>query len=348
MPIGNPEKYDETRKSLERIQNFDVNQLPRKDELGGEMNFAEVVSDAQELIDLFKRLSLDALQDFPDQILGTVLTQANDAYKRLTNILEFKLNQQDPAAQRQSLINSVTSAYQSVFPALHPYISYSLHRSADFQRLDSEARATLQTIQDRAQSVEQKLKSHESDAQSVLQEIRNVAAEEGVTQQASHFRVESEEHEELAEKWLKRAVNLAIAIGIYAVISLFLHEIPWLRPDNAYDTFQLTVSKLLIFSVMAYMLFLSAKNFMNHRHNAIVNKHRQNALMTHRALIEASDDVNVRDAVLMHAASCIFAPQATGYSPTSGEGDSVSPKSVVEILTKPVSKAATDAAKQAA
>ena len=36
------------------------------------------------------------------------------------------------------LIDNVTNFYQSAFATLHPFISYSLHRSADFRRLDSD------------------------------------------------------------------------------------------------------------------------------------------------------------------------------------------------------------------
>ncbi len=78
-------------------------------------------------------------------------------------------------------IDNIIGAYQPAFVELHPLISYSLHRSADFQRLDREARATLQSIEDRANEFTAQMTSYEQDARRVLEEIRNVAAEEGVT-----------------------------------------------------------------------------------------------------------------------------------------------------------------------
>jgi len=120
--------------------------------------------------------------------------------------------------------------------------------------------------------------------------------------------------------------------------SLFFHKIPFLAPGGVYDPVQLGISKVLIFSVIAYMLFLSARNFLNHKHNAIVNKHRQNALMTHRALVEAAVESGVREAIMIQAASCIFSPQSTGYAQSSGDGDGAAPKSIVEILSKPLTE----------
>lgn len=338
MIVGKEELYEEAKESLSRIQNFDVEDLPRTLDLGSRLNFGDVVDPARQLIELYKRLSLTALQDFPDDILTAVRDNANNHYKLFSQILEFNPEQQDPGTARTNLINKVTSAYQPAFQNLHAYISYSLHRSADFQRLDSDARATLQTIEDKAGKIAESLAQHEKDAQNVLNEIRRVAAEEGVTKQAAHFNAEYEHHTQEAGRWQKYAVLLAIGLGVFSIISLFLHKVPLLAPENTYDAIQLSISKFLIFSVIAYMMFLSAKNFLNHKHNAIVNKHRQNALMTHSALVEASGDQGVRDAVLLQASSCIFSPQSTGY--TSGnENDASSQKSMVEILSRPVTQA---------
>lgn len=336
MISGNNELYEEARQSLKRIQEFKVDELIRESDLGKSLNFKEVTLPAQQLIDLYNRLSLNALDDFPDSQLTQIRDSANSNYKLFSQILEFSPEQQNPHGVRQQFIDQIVNAYPSTFQQLHPYISYSLHRSADFQRLDNEARSVLQNIEDKANNITDALANHEKEAQRVLDEIRKVAAEEGVTQQAAHFRAESDHHETEAEKWRKKTLNLSWLLGSFAVVSLFLHKIPFLAPINTYDTVQLGISKVLIFAVIAYVLFLSARNFLNHKHNAILNKHRQNALMTHRALIEASGDSGVREAIMLQAASCIFSPQATGYATSDGSNETSSSKSMVEILSRPM------------
>lgn len=338
MIVGTETLYNEARESLDRIQAFDSSTLIRESELGNRLNFEEAVSPSQLLIDLYKRLSLTALQDIPDNGLTVIRDNANNHFKMFTQILEFDLEQANPGSVRTSYIANIKNAYQPAFQALHPYISYSLHRSADFQRLDSDARSTLQSIEDKAEKIAKVLALHEVEAKKVLSEIRQVAAEEGVTKQAVHFSAEYELHKSEAEKWQKYVVRLAMALGLFAVLSLFLHKIPFLKPTDTYDAIQLSISKFLIFFVIAYVLFLSAKNFLNHKHNAIVNKHRQNALMTHGALVEASGDEGVRDAVLLQAANCIFSPQSTGYA-SSSDSDVSNQKSMVEILSRPVAQA---------
>lgn len=337
MAVGTETLHEEAKDSLERIQKFDAATLAREAELGSRLNFEEGIRPAQLLIDLYKQLSVTALQDFPDNVLTVVRDHANNHFNLFSQALEFDPEQQDPKGARAGILSNIAKAYQPAFQALHPYIAYSLHRSADFQRLDADARATLQSIEDKASKISKVLGQHEKDAQVVLNEIRRVAAEEGVTKQAAHFNAEYEHHKSEANKWQTYSVWLSVGLGLFATLSLFIHKIPFLKPETTYDAVQLSISKFLIFFVMAYMLFLSTKNFLNHKHNAIVNKHRQNALMTHTALVEASGSEGVRDAVLLQAASCIFSPQSTGYA--SSDSDISSQKSVVEILSKPVAQA---------
>lgn len=338
MIVGTEKTYEEAKKALERIQNFDVSELPQKMELGSRLNFEDAVAPASILIELFKQLPAVALQDFPDNLLNQIRDKCNNSYNLFKRILDFNPEQQDPVSVRNTLITNLKNAYQPTFESLHQYISYSLHRSADFQRLDSDARATLQSIEDKSTEITRSLEEHEKEAKKVLDEIRRVAAEEGVTKQAAHFNAEYDYHSTQADKWQLRTVKLAIALGVFSVISLFIHKIPFLNPENTYDAVQLSISKFLVFFVIAYMLFLSAKNFMNHKHNAIINKHRQNALMTHSALVEASGNEGVRDAVLLQASSCIFSPQSTGYA-ISSESDLSHQKSMIEILSKPAMQA---------
>jgi hypothetical protein len=315
--------------SLLRMQGFDVDQLPRINELGSSLNFQNSVVPARRLISLFRRLSTTALEDFPDVILNQIKAQCDANYQKFDQIIDF-----DPSAQQ----------YDPAFTQLSPHISYSLHRSADFQRLDSDARSTFQQIKDEASSIQTSLEAQKESAEGILKDIRETAAEQGVTQQAIYFQIESSGHETDALKWEKRTILLASALGIFAVASIFLHKWSWIAPVNTFETVQLVSSKLLIFGVLTYLLILSAKNYLNQKHNAIVNKHRQNALMTYKAMVDATDDPGSREAILIQAAGCIFNPQTTGYT-AGGDTPAVSGKSMVEILSKPIVHAAVSSKK---
>jgi hypothetical protein len=328
--------WTDTYKALERLQQFDVSALPREDVLGSELNFSAAVPDAKRLIGLFSQISLTSLADLPNPHLESIKNQANAAYNRFEEILAFTQKDANAFDRRNSLLKQLDSSYDGVFNKLHPLISYSTSRSADFKGLETQARAALQAMEDQATALVSQLERDKTTASSVLEEIRQVAGEQGVSQQAYYFSEEAKHHDDEAESWRKTTTKMAWLMGAYAALSLFLHKIPWLAPASTYDSIQLAVSKMLIFAVISYMLYLAARNFLSHKHNAIVNKHRQNALVTYKALADAAKDDDKKDIILANASSCIFSPQSTGYSRV-GSSSAPSAKSVVELLTKPFS-----------
>ena len=329
---------EEAATSLKRIQTFDPSTLVREEDLGNSKNFSKVVAPAQRLIDLHLRLSSTALEDFPDDRLNQVKDRANADYQLFEQILKFHPDR--TTAERDALIAQVAASYGPSFNTLHPLIAYSLHRSADFQRLDSEARATLQSVQDRGQLLTQELENAQVEAKRILEEVRATAAEAGVSQKAYFFKESADKYDADASSWRSITVKLAWATGAFAVLSMVIHKIEFLRPESTYDTVQLAVSKILVFAVLSFMLYLAAKNFLSNKHNAIVNRHRQHALQTYQALVDAAAESGKSDIILTHAASCIFGPQTTGYA-NDGGANSPSSKTFVELLGSTVTKSSS-------
>lgn len=329
---------DSTREALDRVQQFDVATLSREDDLGKQMNFSEAISPAQALVDIYRRIPLTALDDFSDSQLNAIGQQAKADFNVFKQILEFNTTTTaDAANTRTGIINTLKTRRDQLFDQLWHYVAYGVARITDTTLLETQARATIQSIKDQAEKLTSQLLAAKNDADNALAEIRAVAAEQGVSQQAIHFKAEAAEQEALAATWLTYTYWFAAAVGGFAVLSLFLHKIDWIRPESSAEMFQLISSKLLIFAVLGYLLLMASRNYSTHKHNAVVNRHRQNALLTYRSLVEASGGAGTEDIVLAHAASCIFSPQETGFSHGKGETSSGS-KSVLELLTKSATK----------
>jgi len=324
---------NECKEALENIQHYDTESLARVSDLGVELNFQEIVPEAVRLVNLYQQISINVLDDLPLQQIAVVKKHALADLNRFEEVMNFSSAQNDALNVRNKLVEQIIASYQNAFNALHSIISYSTSKSADFKRLETEARAMLQTIENKAETLTEKLNQDKEEADQILTDIRKVAGEQGVSQQAIYFKEEAEKHEDEAEnKWAKRTVGLAITLGVYAFLSIYLHKLPWVKIENTYQTVQFAISKILIFAVISYMLYLSTKNYLAHKHNAVVNKHRQNALMTYTNIADAASEAPNRDVILTHAAACIFSPQPTGYSgEQSGEGPSA--KTVVEMLS---------------
>lgn len=325
---------DETEESLDRVQKYDVQSLSRREELGAKFAFDETIEPAKRVISLFKSLPTKTLEDFPENILQTVKQQADQTFNLFQQIQDFDETQPEATNLRQNLINSVENLYNSIFQNLYPLITYSMSKTVDFNRLEEDARATIQSINDQTNKTLQSLDESKESAAEILEEVRKTAAEQGVSQQAIFFSEAAKSHGVLADKWRKYTQNWFYVLVAYGLLTFVLHKIPFLAPTTLPESIQFTLSKGLIFFGILFMLILSARNFMSHRHNEVVNKHRQNALQTFRALAEAGGTSEARDVVLNHAAASIFSPQDTGYSKSASSTSGNVSNSVVELIPK--------------
>lgn len=328
-------QYEETVSSVQRMQIFSPDSLPRVEELGQEINFTNALAPAERLVDLYKRVSVEALKDFPDNLLKQIMDRANADYAVFKQILDFKFQGQgNPEQTQTNYINQVVSAYQTTFGILKDVISYSACRTTDFKLIEQEARGVFQGIRDKAEQITGQLEGSKEEANRILEEVRNVAAEQGVSQQAIYFRKESELHETESEEWKIITVCAAAILVIVSASFLFLHKWNFLSPKNNFEALQFVASKIFVFATLSYLLYLSGKNFLSHKHNAIVNRHRQNALMTYQAISDASSTVEGKEIILAQAAYCMFSPQETGYIKVVSGDSGASMKTFIDAIPK--------------
>lgn len=318
--------------SLERMQNFDTSQLER-DELGKSFNFRSAIEPADRLKGLFQKVPLGSLNEFPDQQLDKIQKQADSVFNLLEQVEGFDETQANATEARNGIIQSIKDVYQNAFNTLMPFISYGVARTVDFQTLESDGRAVLQSIKDQTDGALKEIDESKSEASNVLDEIKRTAAEQGVSQQAHYFSEEATHHDTEASKWKTTTQRWAAALIIYGIVSFFLHKIPVIAPSGVPEAIIFVASKILIFAVLTYMLILSARNFLSHKHNAVVNKHRQNALMTFNALVNAGQGKETQDIVLSHASACIFTAQDTGYTKHGGSNSGQMPN-IIDMIPK--------------
>ena len=323
--------------SLTRVQEFKAVTLSREADLGKQMSFAGAVVPVESIIAIYRRIPISALQDFADSQLNAIQTQSNADFSIFKQILDFTATSSDAASTRTNLLAQIVARRDQLFEQVWQYVAYGVARATDTSVLETQARATIQSIEDRSTKLTEQLTQAKADADTALAAIRSVASEQGVSQQAAYFKDEAENQDSLSEIWLKYTYRFAMAVGAFAVFSLALHKLPWLKPENTTEAFQLITSKILIFAILGFLLVLAAKNYTTHKHNSVVNRHRQNALLTYRALVAAAAGQGTEDIVLAHAASCIFSPQETGFSQSKGDNSSGS-RSVLELFTKSATK----------
>jgi len=117
-----------------------------------------------------------------------------------------------------------------------------------------------------------------------------------------------------ARIWL----GLTIVLGLTLIGLAFGFALEWIMPiPEGTDSGKIAsylFGKLLILATVSAAVTFAAKQYSANRHNAVQNFHRSSALRTYRALLAASRDEAVHEAILHQAAQAIFAPSDTGYS----------------------------------
>ena len=310
---------------LKIVQNFDVDSLARTDDLGNRFSFADIVQYAKKSQDLYKQLPLEAVDILPDEQAETIHSLATETHRKWSEIMEFDPTDEagNPVGHREELMMYVREDYASIFAGLHPLISYGLAIVSDPQQQVANLDQMRQKAEKDIEDFNSVMKDALSAKDEILNDMRQAAAEQGVSQQAIHFSSESESHNKQADHWKWATGIFAGLLAIYSGIILFASD-----KIGAGTEIQIALGKVLLFAVLSYAVFLSARNFMSHTHNAIVNKHRQNALMTFKTLADATQDESTRDVILSHASTCIFSPQNTGYTKSDGKSPTTDPSAV--------------------
>ncbi len=333
---GEADYTKDVKNVLTEIQTFDTRKLPQANRLSTSFQFTDAVEPANRLIKLFSKISLSTLDDLPESDCNAIKSSADEVLKRFKEVLKFDETQPNAFSTKEQYVTNLKQMYNNIFKKIFNYISYSASVSVDFQKIEAEAQKTISEIDELRLNFEKEMNETKKKTDQILTEVREAAAEQGVTQMAKYFKQESESHKKSSTGWLWGTLISAILMVAYAVSSIWLHK--WILPSNTHENVQLGVSKVLVFAVLSYSLYLCAKNFLVHKHNQIVNRHRQNALMTYRTIADAAADDSNKDVVIVQAAMCIYSPQPTGYTKQAGD-NTPSTKSVIELLTKPFSAA---------
>lgn len=308
-------RFENVKNLIVQIRDFPVDGIARTAELGAALNFSDAVGHATKLVDLFKKLPFDLLQDYPDNSLLSIGKLADRSQRALEQIRTFHTAVENPTQVRDSYINNLKQVYSDALSHLLPIVSYSLVSNIDIKKIEAEAQEEASAIKEQLKTSLQNLEAITIQATSALEEIRKTAAEQGVSQEAHHFDTEAEEHDKSAKKWRNALFIFSAILITCGIFSIFIYKwLPGLTPYNWYEGVQLVTSKIIIFSVLAYIVVLCGKSLQAHRHNETLNKQRRNALKTYRTLVEGGLKPETQDIILQQAARCIFEHQDTGFA----------------------------------
>lgn len=322
---------DDVRAVLDDLTSIDVEaELVRRDDLG-KASFETGIDTFNKTLNLFKELKASDLSVLPSDVLKEIHGRASQAAAHFEEVRDFELaGQQDPVQARDGLVERIEAEYSKHFRALEPHINYLLVKQTDFEALEGEARRTMAELDAFTRQKQHEQEDIRHEMEETLRSVRDAAAKAGVGQQSIVFGTEAESYGKQAKAWLiASAVFGVVALG-YAVIAFVL--LPF-DAETMSDAIRVSLARLVILTILLFGLAFTGRQFVAAKHNQTVNLHRQNALRTFETFVNATDDGETKDAVLLEATRSIFSSQATGY--LRGDGDrGDSPSTVVEVVRR--------------
>lgn len=333
-PEERQERLDNVKKQIEELAAIDAKTLSRTEDLSHDINFSEAVPFFEEMLDIIKQLNDRDIS----RLSVPQLDKINKACTILSNLVQkindFTLNQDRPADICTQILTEIKNSYDNVMEPLLLPLAFTATQATDYAKIEREAKGYHTTMQEEYDKLLQFVETVKKDASKALSAVQEQAAEAGVSTNAQIFLENAKTHSTQSKTWLKAtitisSITLLVAIGF--LINSFIY-----KPLNVSQVVQYVVSKIIVLSTFSFGIFWCAKNFKAQKHNETLNQHRANALMTFRAFVEGTDDLRIKDAILLQAAQAAFSSRATGFDTPEKDIQSVNP--IVEVLGKSISK----------
>ena len=246
---------------------------------------------------------------------------------RTFNISVISQQGNNPVQVQQGILGRFDQMEAAFWEYLNSVLAYALSWKSEIA--PSAAASQAMTILAEARTAVGEVREEKKELDNIVLAAREAAGKVGVSRHAALFATEATENNTAAFRWLV-ATGVSAAITLIAVAANIGYVASRSGDFTPASALQLALAKLLAFSVLLSTTIWCGRIYRAARHNFIVNRHRQNALSTFESFVQAATDEQTRNAVLLHAAQSVFAPQASGFAPT--EGDTAGSPNIVELI----------------
>lgn len=327
---------DQINHRLEILLNHKPENLVGLTRLGTALSFEEVEPTFRRAKSFLEKLQATDLIDCPYIFLNELNSTTTAMAGHYANIANFKPSQGNAKAARDRLISALGNAFDKFLLAALSVLNYKMI-------LGNELSEHTAQLKKKKEELEQYLSQRKKDSDEVVNKLKETlenaqafTAESGVAKHSRAFVDQADSHEVEAKKWLKYTIMILCFIGLSAILLVVIGK----NLTERTEIIQLTVSKIVYLSALFYGLAIASRNYKAHKHNAVINLYKQNALQTFETFANAAgSDEQTKNAILLETTRAIFATPQTGYLDVDPENDSNN--KIIEIIKSVGSKKET-------
>ena len=308
--MQNQEYLNKYNQYLEDIKLLNAKDLIRRDELGIELNFSEAEDLFERTINLFKGLINVDISSLPDQRINQLNGEMAKFMTCINEIRSFKASQ--GKGERDNRINRIKSGYENWFNIISPVIAYCTKAGTDYDALQRKAREALVSFE----ALQEQAKIDREQAKIEIEEtkraVQKAAAEVGVTQHTTNFKEAADYFDKNSDFWMKVIIGMSV-VSIAYIFGVFVLVPVQVQEPYFYSFLQGAMPRFTGLLVLFYLLTIATGNYRAQSHNYIVNKNKQNALSTFETFVKATDNEEIKNAVLLQTTKAIFNNTQSGY-----------------------------------
>jgi hypothetical protein len=247
------------------------------------------------------------LENVPQILLPNLQTTLNQLEAVFQSAAGFNpKGVENPNTERDNIANQVRANYgafyQNILIPLKILMPEDDKNQEKIRKLIIDAETGLDEI-----------KRAKTDADTVLKEIRGISAQTGVSKFESVFLRQAFIHRVWAIAWGVFVILGGIGMGSY-IIWVLKGLMPNGNGGISFESYlHELVIKIMILSILSIVLYFFIRNYNANTHLYTLNKHRANCLKVFKAFIEATEDTQIRDGILMQTTKAIFEAGDTGF-----------------------------------
>lgn len=324
MDKRNKELLKNIETSIEQFKSTNPEELMREKELGSSLSFKDSENIILNIIELFSQVKMDHLQMVPFLHLQEFHSYLLDALSLFSQMKEFDIKKGNPNQEKKQITQRLINSYETYYSKTIPILT----NQTIFGNEISQTEKDLAQVVTESRRLKSEADNVYSEIKATLENAKEAVRDIGISKYTVIFQDEAKDYSRIARTWL--AWTFVCIFLVVAASLIFIVYFPTETNKTAIIV-QYTISKLVVLSALFYAMALCNKNYRAHKHNELINKHRQNALSTFETFSNASgSDIQTKNAVLLEATRTIFSNQQTGY--TSGNNDQEPSNKIIEIF----------------
>lgn len=287
----------------------------------GDFNFGKLVPGIQLVASLLDEVLKRDISRLPPSRIKQISVACKTASHWMERVERAK-EQNELRDYVRTTSNEITKEIESQCNTLIELVAYTGAMEitiAPITKAADECEALVAKSHGHVNEAAAKLKKFHDESTKLLNACQDRLQQTVVSKQAERFEDLAKKYSTAAHCWLLGVIGTA-ALIVGTGITFYVMAVKQTSSIDVGVAIQLVAAKLVIISILTFLLVSFSRNYRAHRHNQVLAEHRAVTLNSFEQFLQAAKNDDSRDRLLTLVAEAAFNPKQTGYDHADREG----------------------------